>query len=158
MPTFIDPHPLATIPSAIQQRMHREAMRGSVDQHGAQPLGHWLTDRVMYCVLRAPSEEAVRRHHADRGLACDAPRPVAGLGGSRPLGAKEAQIVRAVLNRWPLDSAAAERPALRLHVDQEDAGHPSQADLAEQCLTQPIVGISIFLDARRRAQAYKGGC
>ena len=106
MPTFIDPHPLATIPSAIQQRMHREAMRGSVDQHGAQPLGHWLTDRVIYCVLRAPSEEAVRRHHADRGLACDAPRPVTGLDGSRPLGAKEAQIVRAVLNRWPRDGAA----------------------------------------------------
>ena len=64
--------------------------------------------------------------------------------------------MRVVLNRWPIDSATAERPALRLHVDQEDAGHPSQADLAEQCLTRPIVGISSFLDARRRAQAYNG--
>ena len=107
MPTFIDPHPLATIPRYVQQQRHREAMRGSVDQHGAQPLGHWLTDRVMYCVMRAPSEEAVRRYHAERGLPCDELRPATDLRGSRPLGAKEAQVVRAVLNRWPIDSAAA---------------------------------------------------
>ena len=107
VPIYIDRHSLATIPSAIQQQMHREAMRGIVDQHGAQPLGHWVTDRVIYCVLRAPSEEAVRRYHAERGLAGDEPRPVTGLDGSRPLGAKEAQIVRAVLNRWPIDGVAA---------------------------------------------------
>ena len=106
MPMFIDRHPLAIIPSAIQQQMHREATRRSVDQHGAQPLGHWVTDRVIYCVLRAPSQEAVCRYHANHGLACDELRPVTGLGGSPPLGPKEAQVVRAVLNRWPLDSAA----------------------------------------------------
>jgi hypothetical protein len=106
MPTFIDRHPLATIPRAIQQQMHREAMRGSVDEHGVQPLGHWVTDRVIYCVLRAPSQEAARRYHAARGLPCDELRPVTGLRGSPPLGAKEAQIVRAVLNRWPIDGTA----------------------------------------------------
>jgi hypothetical protein len=102
-------------------------MRGLVDQHGARPLGHWVTDRVMYCVLRAPSEEAVRRYHAERGLPCDELRPVTGLGGSPPLGAKEALIVRAVLNRWPIDSATAERPAPRLHVDQGDVGRGAPA-------------------------------
>src|ERR687885_516429 len=107
MPTFIDRHPLATIPRAIQQRMHREAMRGSVDQHGVQPLGHWVTDRLIYCVLRAPSEEAVRRYHAERGLPHDELRLVTGLRDSPPLGAKEAQIVRAVLNRWPINGVAA---------------------------------------------------
>src|SRR5919199_1461162 len=106
MPTFIDRHPLATIPRAIQQQMHREAMRGSVDEHGVQPLGHWVTDRVIYCVLRAPSQEAARRYHANYGLACDELRPVTGLRGSPPLGAKEAQIARAVLNRWPIDGTA----------------------------------------------------
>ena len=106
MPTYIDRHPLATIPSAIQHRMHREAMRDIVDEHGVQPLGHWVTDRVIYCVMRAPSREAVCRYHANRGLPCDELRPVAGLRGSQPLGAKEAQIVRAVLNRWPVDGAA----------------------------------------------------
>ena len=106
MPMYIDRHALATIPRAVQQQMHREAMRGSVDPHGVQPLGHWVTDRVIYCVLRAPGEEAARRYHAERGLPCDELRPVTGLRGSRPLGAKEAQIVRAVLNRWPIDGTA----------------------------------------------------
>ena len=81
MPTYIDRHPLATIPRAVQQQMHREALCGSVDPHGVQPLGHWVTDRVMYCVLRAPSEEAVRRYYAERGLPCDELRPVTGLRG-----------------------------------------------------------------------------
>ena len=80
--------------------------RGIVDEHGVQPLGHWVTDRVIYCVVRAPSQEAVCRHHAERGLPCDELRPVTGLRGSHPLGAKEAQIVRAVLNRWPIYDAA----------------------------------------------------
>jgi hypothetical protein len=106
MPTYIDRHPLATIPSAIQHRMHREAMRGSVYEHGVQPLGYWVTDRVIYCVMRAPSQAAFCRHHTERGLPCDELRPVTGPRGSRPLGAKEAQIVRAVLNRWPVDGAA----------------------------------------------------
>ena len=107
MPTYIDRHPLATIPSAIQQQMHSEALRAIVDEHGVQSLGHWVTDRVIYCVVRAPSQEAFCRHHAERGLACDELRPVTGPGGSHPLGAKEALIVRAVLNRWPGDGAAA---------------------------------------------------
>jgi Protein of unknown function (DUF4242) len=106
VPTYIDRHSLATIPRAVQQQMHREALCGSVDQHGVQPLGHWVTDRVIYCVLRAPSQEAVCRYHATHGLACDELRPVTDLRGSYPLGPKEAQVVRAVLNRWPLDSAA----------------------------------------------------
>ena len=106
MPMYIDRHALATIPRAVQQQMHREAMRGSVDPHGVQSLGHWVTDRVIYCVLRAPGEEAARRYHAERGLPCDELRPVPGLRGSPPLGAKEAQIVRAVLNRWPIDGTA----------------------------------------------------
>jgi hypothetical protein len=47
MPTYIHCHRLATIPSAIQQQMHREAYHDMVDQHGVQPLGHWVTDRVI---------------------------------------------------------------------------------------------------------------
>ena len=32
MPTFIDRHPLAAIPSALQQQMLRESLRGIVDE------------------------------------------------------------------------------------------------------------------------------
>jgi hypothetical protein len=127
VPIYIDRHPLAAIPSALQQQMHQEAMRSSVDQHGVQPLGHWVTDRVIYCVLRASSEEAVRRYHAERGLSCDELRPVTGLRDSPPLGPKEAQIVRAVLNRWPIDGVAAERRAVRLHGVHDEEHQPGLA-------------------------------
>jgi hypothetical protein len=71
-------------------------MRGQVDEHGAQPLGHWLTDGVIYCVLRAPSREAVCRHHAERGLPCDDVHRIAGLGG----------VAHAIAELWPGDQYA----------------------------------------------------
>ena len=85
MPTYIDCHALAAIPSAIQRQMPREALRGILDQHGVQPLAHWVTDGVIYCVVQAPDKEASCQHHAERGLACDELRPITGLRGSRPL-------------------------------------------------------------------------
>ena len=106
MPTFIDRHPFAAVPRPVRRQMFLEAARGLVDEHGVQPLGYWLTDGAIYCVLRAPSQAAFCRHHTERGLPCDELRPVTGPRGSRPLGAKEAQIVRVVLNRWPVDGAA----------------------------------------------------
>jgi (2Fe-2S) ferredoxin len=102
MPTYIDCHPLAAIPSAVQHQMHQEAMRGSVDQHGVQPLAHWVTDGVIYCVVQAPDAEAFCQHHAERGLPCDELHPIPGLHGSHPLSADETQLVRAVLtDLWP---------------------------------------------------------
>jgi (2Fe-2S) ferredoxin len=102
MPTYIDCHPLAAIPSAVQQQMHSEAMHGIVDKHGAQPLAHWVTDGVIYCVMQAPSEEAFCQHHAERGVPCDNLHPIAGLRGSHPLLPDETQLVRAILaDLWP---------------------------------------------------------
>ena len=102
MPTHIDCHPLAATPRAVQHQMHQEAMRGSVDQHGAQPLAHWVTDGVIYCVVQAPDERAFCQHHTERGLPCDNVHLVAGLRGSHPLSADETQLVRAVLaDLWP---------------------------------------------------------
>ena len=102
MPTYIDCHRLAAIPSAVQHQMQREALGGIVDERGVQPLAHWVTDGVIYCVVQAPSEEAVCQHHAARGLLCNDLHPIAGLRGSHPLSAEETQLVRAVLaDLWP---------------------------------------------------------
>ena len=84
--------------------MHLEAMQGLVDQHGAQPLGHWVTDGVIYCVVRAPSEEAFCQHHADRSLPCDDLHLITGLRGSYPLSSQEKRSVQAVAAQlWPAD-------------------------------------------------------
>jgi hypothetical protein len=102
MPTYIDCHPLAAIPSAVHHQLHSEALRGIVDQHGAQPLAHWVTDGVIYCIMQAPDQEAFCRHHADHGLPCDELHPITGLRGSHPLSADETQLVRAALaDLWP---------------------------------------------------------
>ena len=84
MPTFIDRHSLAAIPSALQRQMQKEALNGIVNSHGVQPVAHWVTDGVIYRVVHAPSVEALCNHHAERGLACDDLRPIAGLRESHP--------------------------------------------------------------------------
>jgi len=35
--------------------MLREVLRGIPDEHRVQPLAHWVTDGVIYCVMQAPS-------------------------------------------------------------------------------------------------------
>jgi hypothetical protein len=89
MPTVIDRHPLAAIPSAVQHQMQRETLRGSVDEHGVQPLAHWVTDGVIDCVVPAPDERAFCQRRAERGLACDELRPITALRGSHPLSVDE---------------------------------------------------------------------
>ena len=102
MPTYIDCHPLAAIPSTVQRQMEHEARHGTIDEHGVQPLAHWVTDGVIYCVVQAPDQEAFCRHHADYGLPCDELHPITGLRGGHPLSADETQLVRTALaDLWP---------------------------------------------------------
>ena len=101
---FIDRHRSTDVSRAVRQEMHLEAMWGLVDQHGAQPLAHWLTNGVIYCVVQAPSDEAVHQHHADHGLRCDDLHGIVGLRGRRPLLATEIEIIRAAIAKlWPGD-------------------------------------------------------
>ena len=107
VPTFIDRHSLEATPSAVQQQMHREAMRGIVDKHGVQPLAHWITDGVIYCVVRAPSLEALCEHHAERGLACDDVHLLTGLRRRDPIAIERIETVRAaIVDLWPTDQVA----------------------------------------------------
>ena len=96
MPIFIDRHRFAAVPSAVRHQLHLEVAPGLVDAHGVQALGHWLTNGVIYCVLRAPSQEAFCRHHAERGLRCDDLRQLADLGG----------VTHAIAEFWPGDQDA----------------------------------------------------
>ena len=94
MPTFIDRHPLVDVPSAVRQQMHLEAVHGLVDPSGTVPLSYWIEDGYIYCVVRAPDEQAVCKHHAERGLACDELHSLPGLQGSRPLSGDDNRTVR----------------------------------------------------------------
>ena len=98
MPTFIDRHSLAAVPSVIQRQMHLEATHGLLDPSGAKPVAHWVEDGVIYCLLEAPDREAVCAHHACRGLPCDDVHLIPGLRESRPTSRQEQAIVRAAID------------------------------------------------------------
>lgn len=109
--TFIDRHPLTAVPGAVRQQIHLEAVHGLTDVSGTRPLGHWVEDGVIYCVLAAPSQQAVCRHHAERGLPCDDLHPVEGLRTTRPFSAEdEARVRMAIAHLWHMHDSATVGP------------------------------------------------
>jgi hypothetical protein len=71
MPTFIDRHPEHVVPRPVLLRMVAEDRRGDVDDHGVQPLAHCAGSGAVYCIVDAPSVEAVVQYHAARTLPCE---------------------------------------------------------------------------------------
>lgn len=101
MPTFVDRHRLSAVPGPTLHRLHVEAVHGAPDPSGAQPLAQWVEDGYIYCVIEAPDDRAVCRHHLARELACDDLHPVSGLKGTRPLTGHETGAVRAaIIDIW----------------------------------------------------------
>ena len=91
MPTFVDRHPASAIPSGIRKQLYLEARQRTLDPHGVRHVGHWLEDGTIYCILVASTAEAVRQHHADRGLACDELHELTQFGGRAPADDQENQ-------------------------------------------------------------------
>ena len=98
MPTFIDRHSLTAIPRATRNQLHVEATHALTDVSGARPLGHWIEDGVIYCILEAPDEEAVCRHHQARSLSCDDVHRLPGLRELRPTSREDQAVVRAAIH------------------------------------------------------------
>ena len=71
MPTFIDRHPENSVPRPVLLDMVAEDRRGGVDQHGVQPLAHCAGSGAVYCIVEAPTVEAVLEYHAARKLPCE---------------------------------------------------------------------------------------
>ena len=99
MPTFIDRHPITSISLAARHQMHLEAVRGVRDPSGTLPLGHWLADGAVFCVLEAPDAEAVCRHYTAPGVACDDVQLIERVTARRPLSDKDETILRAEIVR-----------------------------------------------------------
>ena len=100
MATFIDRHPDSSIPHAVRRRLTHEARRSEVDPHGARPIGHWLEDDGVYCLMEAPNAKAVVQHHVDHGMRCDHLRELAGVRGTRPPGPRDETLVRASIAKY----------------------------------------------------------
>ena len=64
MPKFMDFHPNMSIsPERIEQLRH-ETLEGRVDQYGVRQVELFHSaEGAIYCLLEAPDETAVRKHH-----------------------------------------------------------------------------------------------
>jgi hypothetical protein len=107
MPTFVDRHPVTLVPSALRQRLYLEARQHVLDPHGVQPVGCWIEDGAIYCIVVASTDQAVCQHHADRGLACDELHELRQLDGRAPTDDEDLAKVRAVIRQlWWSDQSS----------------------------------------------------
>jgi hypothetical protein len=98
MPTFIDRHELVVVPKATRHQLYLEVVQGVIDSSGTKPLGHWIEDGVIYCVLEAPNKNAVCQHHASRGLSCDELHPIWGIHEGQRVSDQDAVVIRLKIN------------------------------------------------------------
>ena len=71
MPTFMDYHDDLTLPEDVIKEIGQGASNGVRDEFGVLQveLFHNKQGKV-YCLLDAPDEDAVRKHHAAVGVDC----------------------------------------------------------------------------------------
>ena len=99
MPTFIDRHPFQVMPTGVRHQLLLEVRHQLRDARGLRPLGQWIEDETIYCVVEAPNDHAVCEHHAERGLPCDDLHAITDLEGQYPLSERDQAVVRAAIER-----------------------------------------------------------
>lgn len=80
MPMFMDYHDELHLPAEAIQQITEDAKAQKSDQFGVRQaeLFH-NADGKVYCLLEAPSAEAVREHHAALGVGCGEVHEVRGI-------------------------------------------------------------------------------
>jgi hypothetical protein len=70
MPKFVDFHPNWQVNAQSVERLREAARTGQVDEFGVRQLEFFYNPdgKGAYCVLEAPDEEAVRKHHRGRDV------------------------------------------------------------------------------------------
>jgi hypothetical protein len=99
VPMFLDRHAVDDVNPVVLYLVHLEADSGWRDGSGTKPIGQWLADGAIHCLLEAPDVEALHRHHNARDLGCGEVYPVVGLSGELPLTTSDLAIVRSEIAR-----------------------------------------------------------
>ena len=71
MPQFMDFHDDLKLPAEDVEQITQGAREGASDQFGVRQVElYHNADGKVYCLLDAPDEEAVRKHHEAIGVSC----------------------------------------------------------------------------------------
>ena len=80
MPRFMDYHDDLKLPQEAIDQIAQGTRDGVADQFGVRQVELYHNDEgKVYCLLEAPDEEAVRKHHAALGVDCGAVHRVDGI-------------------------------------------------------------------------------
>lgn len=80
MPKFMDFHTELKLPAEAIASIAEGTRAGTKDEFGVRQIELYHNDQgQVYCLLEAPDEEAVRKHHAALGVTCSDVHPVEGL-------------------------------------------------------------------------------
>ena len=80
MAKFMDYHDDLKLPPEAVRSIAAGAKAGETDQFGVRQIElYHNADGKVYCLLEAPDEEAVRKHHAALGVGCGDVHPVTSL-------------------------------------------------------------------------------
>ncbi len=80
MPKFMDFHDDLRLPQQAIDDIGAGARNGEVDQFGVRQIELFHNpDGKVYCLLEAPDEEAVRKHHAALDVPCGDVHRVSGV-------------------------------------------------------------------------------
>ncbi len=80
MPKFMDFHDDLKLPQEAIDQIARGTRDGDTDEFGVRQVElYHNADGKVYCLLEAPSEEAVRQHHAALDVPCGDVHEVTGL-------------------------------------------------------------------------------
>ena len=71
MPQFMDFHEDLKLPAEDVEQIAQGAREGATDEFGVRQVElYHNADGKVYCLLDAPDEEAVRKHHEAIGVQC----------------------------------------------------------------------------------------
>jgi hypothetical protein len=71
MPKFMDVHSNLKLPAEMIDQLRKEAAEKKADRFGVTQLELFHNqDGMVYCLLDAPDQQAVRDHHQGVGVAC----------------------------------------------------------------------------------------